>query len=57
MNKVKDLEISYNVGIKSMMAKITTKDVLDRDINITLNEDELKFLLQSLLRNIKFEIN
>ena len=51
-----ELEISYHVGINSQTAKINYLDDIGDKKHINLNEEELKFLLQSLLRNVNFNI-
>ncbi len=56
MENKNELEISYHSGINSQTATLKSKNDLGITTKIHLDEEELKFLLQSLLRNVNFEI-
>jgi hypothetical protein len=56
MENKNELEISYHLGINSQTATLKSKNDLGIETKIHLDEKELKFLLQSLLRNVNFEI-
>jgi len=51
-----NIEINYHQGINSTQATIIRLDEFNKKTIIKLDDKELKFLLNSLIKNIDFEI-